>query len=540
MSSQDSQLNHLLDSDLTRRRLLKAAGSGLLGVGGASLLAACGSSGSSSSSGAAGGSGGGTPVRGGTLKFGAQGGASSDTLNAGNPLTNTDFARHSQLYDALIRMDPQGRPQLQMAEEITPNRDATEWTIKLRKGIKCHDGSTFTASDIIYTFNRILKNKFPGTYALGPIDIPASRAVDPLTAKIKFKRPYSILLEALSLHWFLYMVPQGYDPKHPVGTGPFKLQSFTPGQQSTAVRFAAYWDAPRPYLDSVVTSNINDETAQVNALQSGQVNAIDYLTAASIPTLQSGSGNAKLVISKSGGMDPYTMRVDQAPFNDVRVRQALRLIVNRPQLLDSVFSGHGSIGNDIFSPYDKNYDPSLFPQRAQDLEQAKSLLKSAGHPELAVQLITLPEAPGMIQAAQVFATQSAGANIKTSINQQTSTAYFANSYLKVPFSQDYWQYLPYLVTANQCTITGAPFNETHQADPSYDKLYVQASSTTSKSLQTEIVHEMMRYDYDKGGLIVPFFFPVIDAVASNVHGVEPAITGQALTTFSFQNFWIKD
>lgn len=531
----------LLEEDMNRRRLLKTAGAGLLAAGAGSLLAACGggsSNSASSSAGTASVAAAGSPVRGGTLNFGAQGGASSDTLEANNPLTNTDFARLSQMYDALMRMDSQGRPQLAMAESITPNKNATEWTVKLRPGIKTHDGGTFRSSDILFTFKRILKAKYPGTFALGPIDVAQSRTPDALTAVIKFSRPYSILLEALSLHWFLYMVPAGYDPKAPIGTGPFKLKSFSPGQQSTMVRFDEYWDAPKPYLDSVVTTNINDETAQVNALQSGQVQAIDYLTAASIPSIQQ-AGNAKLVLSNSGGMDPYTMRVDTPPYNDVRVRTAFKLILDRTQLLDSVFAGHGTVGNDIFSPYDPLYDASAFPQREQDIEQAKALLKAAGHSDLAAQLITLPEAPGMVQAAQVFATQSSAAGVHTSIVNQTATQYFAQSYLKVPFSQDYWQYLPYLITANQCTITGAPFNETHQADPAYDKLYVQASSTLDPALQKEIAHEMQKYDYEQGGLIVPFFFPVIDAVSSNLHGVNPAVTGQALDTFSFQNFWLK-
>lgn len=531
------RLTHLLDEDITRRNLLKAAGSGALAIGGSSLLAACGGTSSSSSSASAA-TGSGTPTMGGTLNFGAQGGANTDTLDAHNGLTNTDFARLSQLYDALIRMDSQGRPQLAMAESITPNKDATEWTVRLRPGLKVHDGSAFVASDILYSFNRIIKNKYAGLYALGPIDLAQSRAPDSRTAILKFSRPFSILLDALSLHWYLYMVPAGYNPKQPVGTGPFKLKSFTPGQASTTLRFAQYWDQPRPYLDKIVTTNVNDETAQTNALQSGAVNAIDYLTAASIPTLQSDS-SVKLIVSTSAAMEPYTVRVDKPPFTDVRVRTAMKLAINRKQLLNSVFAGHGRLGNDIFSVADPLYDASLFPQRVQDLEQAKSLLKSAGYPDLPLQLITTPNAPGMVQAAEVFATQAAGANMRTSVVNQTTTQYFAQSYLKVPFSQDYWQYSPYLITASQATITGAPYNETHQADPSYDKLFVQATSTLNPSLQKEIVHEMMTYDYQKGGLIIPFFFPVIDAVASNVNGVSPAITGQALDTFSFQNFWIK-
>jgi peptide/nickel transport system substrate-binding protein len=524
----------LLEQDMNRRRLLQTAGAGLLAAGGAGLLRGGISSAATLANAAAASS----PIHGGTLTFGAQGGANTDTLNAGNPLTNTDFARHSQLYDALIRMDSSGLPQLAMAESITPNKNATEWTVKLRPGIKCHDGSTFRSSDILFTFNRIIKNKYPGTYALGPIDLAQSRTPDALTAVLKFKRPYSIFLQALSLHWFLYMVPSGYNPAKPIGTGPFKLVSFTPGQSSTVVRFADYWNAPKPYLSKVITSNINSETAQVNALQSGQVQAIDYLTAASIATLASG-GNAKVVVSKSGGMDPYTMRVDTAPFNDVRVRTAMKLILDRTQLIESVFAGHGSVGNDIFSPYDPLYQASSFPKRGRDIEQAKSLLKAAGHSDLAVKLITLPEAPGMVQAAEVFATDSTAAGVHTSVVNQTATQYFAQSYLKVPFSQDYWQYLPYLVTANQCTITGAPFNETHQAVPAYDKLYIEASSTLKPALQKEIAYEMQKHDYEQGGLIIPFFFPVIDAVATNLQGVQTSVTGQALDCFNFHNFWFS-
>ena len=408
----------------------------------------------------------------------------------------------------------------------------------LKRGLKAHDGSPFVARDVLYSFNRIIKNKYPGTFALGTIDLAQSHAPDARTVRLRFNRPFSILMEALSLHWYLYMVPSGYDPKKPAGTGPFKLVSFSPGQSSTTVRFDEYWDHPRPYLDKIVTTNVNDETAQTNALQSGQVNAVNYLTAASIPALRA-DDSVRLTISRSAGFEPFTMRVDTPPYDDVRVRTAIKLSFDRQQMIDSVFAGNGRVGNDVFSVADPLYEPSLFPQREQDFEQAKSLLKAAGFPSLPVQLVTTPNAPGMVQAAEVFATQAVGANVKTKVVNQTTTEYFARSYLKVPFSQDYWQYSPYLITASQATITGAPYNETHQADPAYDKLFAQATSTLDRSLQTEIVHEMMRHDYEQGGLVIPFFFPVIDAAAANVHGVQPAVTGQALDTYSFQNFWIS-
>jgi peptide/nickel transport system substrate-binding protein len=524
----------------TRRDFLQAAGAGGLLIAGGGLLAACGggSSGTTAATGASTGTpAGGTPVRGGTLRVGAQGGSNTDSLDAHNVLTNTDYARAAQLYDPLLRLDNQGQPKLVLAESVTPNKDATEWTIKIRKGVLTHDGKPFTAKDVLFSFRRIVKNKFPGLYALGPVDLANSKAVDAQTVLLKFHKPYSILVDGLSLHHYMYMVPEGYDPKKPIGTGPFKLKSFTPGRESVVVRNPHYWDGQKPYLDSIITTNINDETAQVNALQSGQVDAIDYLTAGSIAALKSGS--AKVIISKTGGWVPFTMRVDKTPYTDNHVREALKLVIDRPKMLESVFAGNGQIGNDVFGIYDKDFDKALLPQRTQDLEKAKSLLKTAGHEGLTVQLITTPNAPGMVQAAQVFKTQASGAGVKTNIVNQTTTDYFARSYLKVPFSQDYWPYLPYLVTVSQATVPGAPFSATKFDDPEYNKLFNKATTTTDDAAKKDAVQQMLKIDYERGGNIIPFYFPVIDAVASNVYGVEPSVIGQALSGFQFKEFWIK-
>jgi peptide/nickel transport system substrate-binding protein len=521
---------------VTRRKLLQVGGAGLLALGGSGVLAACGGGTTSSTSGT---SGGGAPVHGGTLHFGAQGGANTDTLEADNVLTNTDYARASQLYDPLVRMNDQGQPELALAQALEPNKTATEWTIRIRDGVAFHDGKPLTAQDVLFTFDRIIKNNFPGKYALGSLDVGASKVLDPHTLRLIFSSPYATLLDGLALHWYLYIVPTGYDHMHPVGTGPFKLVSFTPGQQSVMARNPDYWDHPKPYLDKVITINVAEETAQINGLESGQFDAIDYLTAGSVASLK-GSSSANLVISsKTGGWEPFTMRVDRTPYSDVRVRTALKLVIDRPAMINSVFAGYGHVGNDVFGIYDKDYDPSLLPQRHQDLEQAKSLLKSAGYSDLPVQLITTPNAPGMVQAAEIFASQAPGAGIRTNVVNQPVTAYFNNSYLKVPFSEDYWPYQPYLTTVSQDSITGAPFSATHFNDAHYNSLYKQALSTLDTSLRREIKQEMWKIDYYRGGNIIPFFFPVIDAVAPHVYGVEPTVSGQAMRTFKFQEFWMK-
>ena len=521
----------------TRRTGLQVAGSGLLVAGAGSLLAACGGGSTSSPTPSTGGNTApaeGTPKKGGTLNLGAQGGSDNDTLDAQSLLTNTDYARGYAMYEGLTRVDPTGKVVMLLAESMEPNKDATEWTVRLRPNITTHDGKPFGAKDLIYSFNRLIKNKLPGAITLGPINMSKAKILDERTVRLAFDTPYGILPKTqVKLDSFL--VPVGYDPKKPIGTGPFKLDSFTPGQASTMSRHEGYWNTGHPYLDKLIITNIADETAQVNALQSGQVDAIDYLSSTSLNAVKGAGG--KVVVSKTGGWGPFDMAMDTKPFSDVRVRLALKLIVDRKQMNDQVFGGLGTIGNDVFSPFDEDYDKSI-PQRVQDIEQAKSLLKAAGYPDLSINLITTPNGPGQIQAAEVFANQAKAAGVTVKITNQTPTDYFAKSYLKVPFSQDYWPYIPYLMTAAQATVHGAPFNFEKQDIPAYNKLYATASGTTNPALRKEASHAMQKIDHDQGGLMIPYFFPVIDGLATRVHGVNPSVSGIAMGQFDWANIWV--
>ena len=137
------------------------------------------------------------------------------------------------------------------------------------------------------------------------------------------------------------------------------------------------------------------------------------------------------------------MRVDQAPFDDVRVRQAFRLIVDREQMVQQVLSGHGSVANDLYARYDPVYASDL-PQRQQDLEQAKSLLKQAGREGLSVELVTAPVFQGIVEAAQVFAEQAKGAGVNVKVRKVDSGTFYGDNYLRWPFAQDFWASRVYL------------------------------------------------------------------------------------------------
>jgi peptide/nickel transport system substrate-binding protein len=461
-------------------------------------------------------------------------GTSSDTLDAQALVTYVDQARIIQLYNSLTELDLDATVKLSLAEEVTPNATATEWTVRLRSGVTFHDGKPLTADDVIFSFQRIMnpKSPKPGAAQLSSLDYKNLKKLDERTVSFPFVSPFSPFVQLIADYYY-FVVPVGYNLQHPVGTGPFKFESFTPGQQSTFVRNENYWEAGLPYLDEVVISDFADETGQINALISGEVDAVDSLSAPSIVTLR--SQGQKVVISDAGYYTPFTMRYDLAPFSDVRVRQALRYVVDREAMIKLIFGGYGVIGNDLFSLYDPDYDHAI-PQRVQDLDKARSLLKAAGHSDLHVELVSSPIGPGVTDAAQIFAQQARGAGITVGIQSVTPTDMFGPSYLKWAFAFDTWPPLPFLVNAGEGQVPGAPYNESHFNSPRFNQLYTQALATIDPAKQRELIHEMQVIYWNEGAYIIPYFTPFIDGHSSKLQGVVPG-KELPLSNFGFKDFW---
>ena len=522
-----------LTGGFTRRDFVRhgsAVGVSTAGLG--ALLAACESSSSPSTTSSAGS----TPKHGGVLRAGLTGGGSSDTVSPLSPVSTVDVARVTLLYDTLTGFDSEGHLVKQLAQEFTPNQDATVWTIKLRDGVTFHNGKDLTAADVVYTLHQILNPRSPGEGAkqLASIDAGGLKSPDKMTVTIPCKTPFATLDQTLAYNYF-GIIPEGFDPKKPVGTGPFRYKSFTPGQSSVFLRNDSYWVSGLPYVDQVTINDYSDETSQVNALLSKQVDIINLLSAASISTV-GGSGGTRVLISNGGGWTPITMRVDAAPFNDVRVRQAMRLLVDREQMLTELFKGHGTIGNDIFSPWDPVYNHAL-PQRAHDPEQAKSLLKQAGHQNLTVELVTAPISQGVVNMAQLFAQQAKAAGVNVQLRQVTETDFYGPNYLKWPFAQDYWGYDFYFPQVAQGMLPGSPYNETHWNDSQYNALYEQGLRTIDPTKRAEIAHSMQQMEYERGGYIIPYFPPVIDGYASQVQGVKASRTGVSFNNWDLKSVW---
>jgi peptide/nickel transport system substrate-binding protein len=512
-------------SGLTREELLKRAA-----VGGAVIVA--GGSLVKSAQGARAGVAASAPKRGGTFRIGVSGGSAKDFIDGQNIVTRPDQARIVTGWETLVVFDAQFKLKFDgLAEEITPNKKGTVWTIRVRDGIEFHNGKTLGAADVRYSLQRLVSKKLGlfGGAALSSIDPKQIKLVDKRTVRCTLKQSDGTILDALG-QYIAGIVPVGYSPTavgkaNPnIGTGPYKVQSFTPGQQSVHVRNPNYWRSGQPYFDKVVVIDFPDDTARVNALLGGQIDAMTDVPPAQVAVVNGHSGT-KVLESPSAAWTPICMRVDAPPFNDVRVRQAMRLIANRPQMVAQALSGHGKIGNDLYAPFDEAYAKSL-PQRVQDIDKAKSLLKAAGQEGLTVDLQSTNGALGMNEGAQVFAQQAKAAGVTINVKVLDSGAFYGDQYLKWPFSTDFWGSRNYLSQVAAGSLPSSPYNETHwPADKKFIALYNQARVTTDRAKQAAILQEMQKMEYDSGGYIVWGFSTLLDGYSTKVQGLKTGDKG---------------
>jgi peptide/nickel transport system substrate-binding protein len=511
------------ESGVTRKELLRRAAGGAVLLGGSSLLAACGGSSSAGSATGSATTSSAAIKPGGNLRVGATGGGAKDTIDAHNAIADPDIVRISALYEPLAAptADFKGT-QMVLAESIEPVKgNAALWDIRLRPGVEFTNGKTVTAEDVIFSINRIINPKSPGTGAasIGYINAKGMKKMDSTTVRVPLHFPNAGFPDDLG-QYFNNIIPTDYDPKNPVGTAAWKYQSFTPGQQSVFVKNPNYWGKGRPFADQLTIIDFTDDTARINALLSGQIDIADTVPTEQIPQLQ-GNGNTVVINNPAGGWLPITMRVDQAPFTDVRVRQAFRLIVNRPQMVEQVLSGHGQIGNDLYGRFDPAYNSSL-PQRQQDIAQAKSLLKAAGQENLTVTLNTGNGIlAGVPEEAQVFAQQASAAGVKVNVNKVET--FYGPNYLKYTFAMDFWGPRRYLSQVAQGSLPNSPFNETHWNDPQFNSLISQARAAVDPTKRTELIHAAQAIEYNSGGHIIAFFPNFTAAASSKVGGIPPGL-----------------
>jgi peptide/nickel transport system substrate-binding protein len=515
----------------SRRAFLREAiAAGAAVVGGPALLAACGGVSQTSTQA------GGAPKRGGALLLGVSGGGAKDTLDPHTWSAQIDGARVCQLYEFLAVRDHNYELKPMLGTDFIPTAGGRQMLVKLRQGVTFHNGKPLTADDVVYTFHRVLDPKV-GAAEYGQFKpvIDRVETVDKSTVRFTFKLPFTQLMDFAGSS-SLGIIPVGWDPNHPVGTGAFKFESFNPGQQSVFTRYSDYWDSPGPYVDSVTISDISDDSARVNALTSGAVHAIDNVPYALLPTLQ-GNSNVSVLIAETGNWYPLTMRVDRPPFKDPSVRQAFRWLIDRPQMVQEAYGNRARVGNDLFAIDDVLYAHDI-EQREQDIDKAKFLLKQAGYGDgLTVNLVTAPIENGVVESCVVFAQQAKAAGVNVQITKLDNTTFYNSQYLQRVFSVDWWDAESFLSGTAYTQTPTANYPETHYDNPQFNKWYLEAIGTSDLSLQKELAHNMQQQLWTNGGEIIPGFPDNIDGYSRKVTGFVPSKTGFNLGYWGCRNVW---
>ena len=501
----------------SRRSLLKGAAAMGAAAAIGPIASACGGGETTESSSPAAGD---SPTKGGDLMVGIVGGSAKDTADPHVGSFEPDIAIQYIMYEGLTAWDFDMNLTNHLAETIEPNADGTVWQVKLRDGVMWQDGKPLTADDVVFSLDRIVDPKDPkvGSAALTGVTKGGTKKVDDKTVEITLSTANVLLAENLAER-SCKIVPVDFDPKAPIGSGPFKMLEMKPGESFKWEAFADYWDTP-PYVDTLTMIEYADDTARINALQSGQIQAMSQLPKSQAKVIEATEGLA-LLNAETGAWRPFTMRIDVKPFDDVRVRQAFRLIVDRQQMIDQAYSGLGAVGNDMYARYDAG-TPQL-EQRVQDIEQAKSLLKQAGYDNnLTVELVTSEGALGgdEVAAAQVFAEQAKAAGVTVKLKKTDASVFYGDDYLSWPFAQDFWATRGYLAQASQGTMPDAPYNETHWENAEWLALVNEAFKTVDTDARNALLSQAQQIEHDTGGYIVWSWRNQVDAHSTTTTGYK--------------------
>lgn len=478
----------------------------------------------------------GAPKPGGKLRAAFAGGGAAETLDPHAANLFVDAARAKALFDKLADFGADLAPVPRLAERWEPNDTLDTWRITLRKAA-FHDGRPVTAEDVLYSYRRIAdpKGTFRAKASLEPIDLDASRAVDASTVEFTLKRPYAEFPNTLAA-FGAYIVPKdttAFD--RPVGSGPFTFVSFKPGSSLLVKRNPAYWEGA-PHLEELEFVIAGEESARVSALLGGQVEYAHELNPATARAHE-GKGRIDVVRLPGSAMQGFVMKTDRAPFDDKRVRQAFFLIADRKELVDGALSGAGEIGNDLFGKGCQYYATGL-PQRAQDLERARALLKEAGAQGLKVTLDTAPAATGFIEAAGIFKEQAAKAGVTVEVKVGNKETYWKDILSSGTIASYRSGAMPIESHVSQRLLSGSTTNATKWQHKDFDDLYQQAQSTRDEKERTALYERMQRRLHDEGGFLIWGFADWIVATAPTVRGVSKTAPANTLDWARFDKTWL--
>ena len=480
------------------------------------------------------------PVRGGILKAGLQGGEATNSLDPATFLSQVPYNFAKCWGEYLVALRPEGGLENRIAEEYGASDDAKVWTFKIREGIEFHNGKTVTAEDVVATLERH-SNEESKSGALGIMRGIESMKADGRDVVITLKEPNADLPFLMS-DYHLIIQPNGGkdDPDAGISAGPYTVSVNEPGVRYGGERFANFWQADqRGFADQVEIIVINDATARVSALQGGQVHMINRVEP-KIVDLVKRVQNVSIETTSGPGHYVFIMHCNTAPFDNNDLRMALKLAMNREEMVEKILRGYGTAGNDF--PINSSYP--LFPedieQRTYDPDKAKFHFEKSGHDGPILLRTSEVAFPGAVDAAQLYQQSCAAAGIEIEVRREPGDGYWSEVWNKQPFSTSYWGGRP---TQDQMYSTAylstADWNDTRFFDERFDRLLLEARAELDQDKRQELYREMAMIVRDEGGLICPMFNQYIDALSDKVAGFVPGANHELSDGNALAKCWLE-
>jgi peptide/nickel transport system substrate-binding protein len=461
------------------------------------------------------------PKRGGTLKISV-----STRTTSVNPLQisgPSEYIAIDLLFSGLLRMGTDMKPHPDLALDYDVDPDAKVFTYRLRPNVTFHDGTPFTAADVVATYRAILdpKTASPAKAALGSLQ--TIEALDKLTVRFTCAQSFADFPVATA-HANARIVSAAALADLPGmatkanGTGPFKQDVFDSTRLLRVVRNPAYFDPALPYLDAVELPLFPDLTAEVQNLLSGTTDVMSDVQQADFKRIASAPGVIGQRVS-SGRFVNVVMRMDTKPFDDVRVRNALAMAVDRDTLVDLVLEGLGqSARDDVISPQYRYFSET--PAATYDPDGARKLLAAAGYPNgLKIPLIcsNRPAIRSSVGVALKEMTRPAGFDID--VQTIPHDTYLANVWMKGNFYVGYWGMQATEDAAFTLLFTSkAAFADTAWNNAEFDALVAQGAATQDDAARRAIYAKAQALMVRDKPSLIPFFQDVLTANRDRVKG----------------------
>ncbi len=462
-----------------------------------------------------------TPKKGGSVRVAIDLHGPNDQTDPMQFTSGIDYARGRAVYSSLIQHANDLTPQPELAETFEPNSNATEWTFKLRKGVEWHDGSKFTADDVVYSMNRHLTEDSTSTIKSVMASVKEWKKLGSHEVKAVMHSPNADLPTLLGI--FQNKIIKNGSKGDWIGTGPFTMESFEPGVKSVHKRNENYW-REGAHLDACEITAITDPVARVNAVIAGDVDMIARVDPKAYRQVDSAEGVTLTSIPAASQLGICILKNTKPGENDDFVK-GMQYIQDRERIVKRVLKGRGTVGNDtpISPAHGKDWCGEL-PQRPYDPDKAKFHFKKSGYSS--AELHVAPVTSGIEDTCLLAQANCAKIGFDLQLKKVPNDGYWGAVWMKEPMNVVTWNMRP---TANsQMAIQFGPggnWNDTFWNNARMGELLSLSLAETDPAKRHKLYCEMQTLIHEGSGMVIPAFSNISDAIRDNVMGVPTVPLG---------------